>query len=93
MRILNKLAIDAFKRSHANSRSAMDNWVAVVEAARWNSTAELKQTFDRADFVKGFTIFNVGGNNYRIIARVVYPAQTVQITNVFTHAQYDRWSP
>ncbi len=93
MRILNRLALESFKKTHANSRSAMDKWIIVVESAKWATTADLRTTFDKADFVKGFTVFNVGGNNYRIVARVVYPSQTVLITDVFTHAQYDRWKP
>ncbi|MCC7529412.1 MAG: type II toxin-antitoxin system HigB family toxin [Candidatus Melainabacteria bacterium] len=93
MRILNRPALESFKKAHANSRSTMDKWIIVVESARWSTTADLRATFDKADFVKGFTVFNVGGNNYRIVARIVYPSQTVLIIDVSTHAQYDRWKP
>jgi mRNA interferase HigB len=53
----------------------------------------MKATFDKADFVKGYAVFNVGGKDYRIVARVICPAQAVLISEVLTHAQYGRWKP
>ena len=38
-------------------------------------------------------IFDIGGNKYRIVARVLYTLQAVFIRNVFTHTEYDAWKP
>ncbi|MDE3021381.1 MAG: type II toxin-antitoxin system HigB family toxin [Pseudomonadota bacterium] len=42
-------------------------------------------------YVSGYTIFNIGGNNYRVIALVYYPVGKVYIRYVFTHREYDDW--
>jgi mRNA interferase HigB len=54
--------------------------------------ADLRQTFASADFVTPQTIFNVGGNKYRVIAIIDYEYQFAKIKNVFTHEEYDLWN-
>ncbi|WP_414529831.1 type II toxin-antitoxin system HigB family toxin [Nodularia chucula] len=51
---------------------------------------ELRQTFSSADQVGNFTVFNIGGNNYRLITLVDYKFQKVFIRHVLTHAEYDK---
>jgi len=46
-----------------------------------------------ADWVQGYVVFDIGGNKYRIIADVVFQAQQVYIKHVFTHKEYERWTP
>ena len=48
------------------------------------------QTFNTADYVDGFTIFDVGGNRYRIAAVIHYDKQRIYVRAVMTHAEYDR---
>ena len=49
--------------------------------------------FDQADQVGKFTIFNIGGNKYRLIAYIVYSAKRIYIRHILTHSGYDkgRW--
>jgi len=61
-----------------------------VIAASWKTFAELKTTFSSADYVEGYTVFNVGGNKYRIVTAVGYRTQTVITEFVLTHEKYDR---
>jgi mRNA interferase HigB len=51
---------------------------------------ELRQTFPPADKVGNFTVFNIGGNNYRLITLVDYEYQKVFIRHILTHAEYDK---
>ena len=53
--------------------------------------AALKDVFGSADISDNFTIFDVGGNKFRIITRVIYRLRTVFIRNVLTHEQYNHW--
>lgn len=55
----------------------------------FNSYAELKQTFPSADLFGRCTIFNIGGNKFRLIVAIHYNTHTVYIRNVITHAEYD----
>jgi mRNA interferase HigB len=51
---------------------------------------EVRQTFPHADWYRECTIFNIGGNKYRLIAKIYYEDQTVLIRFVLTHAEYDQ---
>ena len=50
----------------------------------------MKLTFRTADFVGPQTVFNIGGNKYRLIALVNYSLQTVLVRRVLTHAECDK---
>lgn len=54
--------------------------------------AELKAAFNAADVTGILTIFNVGGNKYRIVTAIVYTTKRAYIKHVLTHTQYDRWN-
>jgi mRNA interferase HigB len=70
---------------------AMWRWADVVESASWRNPADLKAMFAPASFVGDLTVFNVGGNKYRIAAFVHYRKQIVFIKNIGTHEEYDKW--
>jgi len=61
--------------------------------AEWKNSAEMKRTFNSVDYNDPRTIFDIGENNLRLIALVDFKKQLVQITDVMTHAEYDkgRW--
>jgi len=56
------------------------------------SFAALRITFPSADQVDRFTVFNIGGNKFRLIVAVHYNRKKVYIRHVLTHAEYDRGS-
>ena|SRR5215510_16076622 len=90
MNVLNYEEIDRFKKKHANSRSALDTWFEITSRAEWESFDDVKKTFRTADKYNKCTIFNIGGNNYRLIASINYKTQQVYINAVLTHAEYDK---
>ena len=64
-------------------------WFTTVKRSRWHNLAEVKQVYPTADVVARYTVFNIKGNKYRIITRIVYRSQTVFIVAIMTHAEYD----
>jgi len=70
---------------------ALDVWYRIACKASWKSLAEVRQVFPHADSVGKYTVFNVKGNNYRLITVIVYP-KTLFIRNVLTHAEYEKGS-
>jgi mRNA interferase HigB len=64
-------------------------WAKVVKAAAWKNFAELKQTYAGADQYKQFTIFDIGGNKYRLIAAIHYNTQKLYVRHILTHKEYD----
>ena len=79
-----------FAKRHARARSSLNTWRDVTIKARWKSFDDVRKTFRTADIYGDCVIFNIGGNNYRLIAKIDYEAEQVSITAVMTHAEYDR---
>lgn len=91
MIIANKELLDKFVQSHAQSATPLNNWVEKVKTVIWKSHAKLKQSFPSADYVKnGRYVFNVGGNNYRIVAVVIFVGGVVVVRFVGTHSEYNK---
>jgi mRNA-degrading endonuclease HigB of HigAB toxin-antitoxin module len=63
-----------FVQLYRNASESLTNWLDVVEHSAWKNPAELRRTFASADFVGEFTILNIGGNNFRLIAQRSLPA-------------------
>ena len=51
---------------------------------------DLKKAFGSADYVRPFTVFDIGGNKYRLIAVIDYALGLVSIVDVLTHEEYGR---
>jgi mRNA interferase HigB len=93
MRILNQLLIEEFKRKHPSLRKVLDNWVDIVKSCQWRHVPELKATFPSADYVAPYIVFNLAGNNFRLVAVVVFSKGEMTIVKIMTHSEYDRWKP
>lgn len=91
MIIANKELLDAFVQKHAQSARPLNNWVEKVKGVTCYNHADLKRTFPSADYVKnGRYVFNIGGNNYRIVAVVIFIGGVMNIRFVGTHSEYDK---
>lgn len=92
MRVQNKEKLDTFKRKHPTIAGAINRWVNIVEAADWKIPTDVKKTFGvNVDFVGKQVVFDVGGNNARIISKIIYGTlQIVNVTHVLDHAEYDK---
>lgn len=91
MRIQRKSIIDDFSIKHADALRPLQRWVDVVENTCWSSHAELKQDFSSADYVgNGRYVFNIKGNNYRMVVVVLFIDDVLTIRYVGTHAEYDK---
>jgi len=87
----NKLTL--FWEEYHDAKAPLQRWRQIISALRYQNFFELRQTFRSADYYKGATIFNLGGNKYRLIATVSYQHQFVRVKHVLTHLQYstDKW--
>ena len=96
--ISRKKLLDAAKQHGTKAASPLDTWYRIAKRARWESLEHVRQTYSHADGVtvgKGdqkrvFTVFNIGGNDLRLITEIFYVDQTVLIRHVLTHAEYDK---
>ena len=69
------------------------SWHRHVELAEWKNWGDVKADFPSADAVGNCTVFNIGGNKYRLVTRILFVSHKVFILKVMTHQQYDegRW--
>jgi mRNA interferase HigB len=74
---------------HPDARSSLLAWYKVVRENDFGSYVDLKRMFASADHVKGFTVFNIAGNKYRLITAMHYNRRKVYIRYILTHAEYD----
>jgi mRNA interferase HigB len=90
MRIINRIEIDNFKRKHPQSRKSLSNWEMVVTSTCYPDFNSLKMTFGKkVDYTpSGYTVFDIGGNKYRLITIIEYNFSMVEIRVVWTHNEY-----
>jgi mRNA interferase HigB len=69
----------------------LQSWVKEVEAADWKTPQDVKNRYRSVDYLPGNRIiFNIKGNNYRLVVVVVYQAGVVRVSWIGTHAEYDK---
>jgi mRNA interferase HigB len=91
--IISKRSLREFWSIHPESTGPLLHWHTVLQHTQATSFAELRTVFNSVDWVSGYVVFNVGGNNYRVVGDVVFRTQTVFVKHVFTHKEYDSWKP
>jgi len=88
MILIGKRPIEAFGSSYPQSRKPLAVWEGLIKKTNYGSFNELKRTFPSADYVyHQYTIFNIGGNKYRLISEIDYSAGVVNVKRVWTHAE------
>ena len=74
----------------ADALEPLRHWANAKESVDWETPADVRRAFNTADFIGDLTVFDVGGNKYRLIAFVHYRRQAVYIKEILTHARYDK---
>ncbi len=97
MRIIARRTLREFVESRAGHRdqpalkAALDAWFHEVKQARWASTADVRRLYATASIVSAERIvFNIKGNDYRLIVAVDFEKGIVWIKWIGTHRDYDR---
>ena len=93
MHVISKKTLREFINKHPEAEQRLLAWHKIMKACHAQDFNELKQTFNSADYVpEKYTVFDVGGNEYRIVAVVIYNTQKVYLRLVGTHSDYNKWS-
>lgn len=90
MRIISKKILREFWAKNPDAEKPIMYWYRITKKANWNSIADVKKDFRHADAAGVCTIFNIGGNNFRVITKIFYQSKKVLIRFVMTHAEYNR---
>ena len=103
MRITGRNVLNEFSQRHPNARSALNRWYNLMRQETFDSFVDLRRIFPHADQVKVrknrfnpenkiLTVFNIGGNNFRLITSIQYnpSVRRVTINKILTHGEYDK---
>jgi len=91
MRIFTKKTIVEFEKKHSNAGLSVREWYTKASKCSWTNLNEMKNTFNSVDFVGNDRyVFNIAGNNYRLVAIVRFNLGRVFIRFIGTHSDYDK---
>ena len=94
MRVIKRLPLLEFGALHPQAVAPLDDGYRLAESAVWRNFAELRRSFGQTDVAKvrsGNTVcvFDIGGNKFRLIAKVSYEKGKVYVLRILTHKEYD----
>ena len=92
--LIKKQSILNYLVSHASGKSSFENWLTTVKYVEWNLPDDIRQTFGSADLLgngSNRVVFNIGGNNYRLICKYHFSVNQVHlfVCWIGTHSEYD----
>jgi mRNA interferase HigB len=90
MHVISYRRLREYAEKQADSRDTLDNWFKVAGKLEWRNLVEVQAVFPKAEAVGNFTVFNIKGNSYRLIASIDYEKQLIHIKYILTHAEYDK---
>lgn len=90
MRIIAISHLKGFWEKHPDSEQPFLAWIDETRNANWSSPADIKAHFRNASILKSRrVVFNIKGNDYRLVAAVAYRFGAIYVKFVGTHKQYD----
>ena len=90
MHVITRKRLLEFAEKHPDSSEPLDRWYRIVIHTDFDTFSELRNVFPSVDLVERLTVFNIGGNKYRLIAYIVYTKKRIYIRNILTHGQYEK---
>jgi mRNA interferase HigB len=90
MRIISKSKLREFWKAHPDAEKPLKDWYRLVGRADWQHFADVRETYRHADAYCDCVIFDIKGNDYRLIAVALYPIRRVYVRYVLTHKEYDK---
>lgn len=91
MIVIGKKILEKYVKKHGSLKCAVQAWINDVETSEWKSPQDIKNRYSSASFLaKNRVIFNIKGNNYRLIVIVVYSMGFVNIEWIGSHSEYNK---
>lgn len=76
--------------SHADAEQPLKAWFDEAKKAEWKTPQDVKDKYASASIIKNNrVVFNIKGNDYRLVVAIAYKIQVVYIKFIDTHAVYD----
>ena len=90
MWVITRKTLSDFWRRHPDAEGPLREWYRAASSADWRSPADVRRRFSSASILPGNrAVFNIKGNDYRLVTMIDYPYHRVFIRFIGTHAEYD----
>jgi mRNA interferase HigB len=90
MRIIKRSTLQEFWEKHPDSKNQLGQWYHITSKSKWKNLNEVKETFPNVSILSNNRIvFNIKGNDYRIVVVIKFYTSTVYICWVGKHSDYD----
>jgi mRNA interferase HigB len=76
-------------KDHKAVKTALDTWFHEAQTADWSTPADVKSNYGNASIVGDRVVFNIKGNDYRLVVAIDYQRHIVFIKWLGTHKEYD----
>jgi mRNA interferase HigB len=91
MRIISKSTLINYYLKNEQAKTALELWYRETKKAKWSNFSDIKNTFNSVDSVGNqHYVFNIKGNDFRLIVVIQFTISTVLIRFVGTHIEYDK---
>ena len=95
MKVIKPATVRLWAQKHPTASSSLLGWLALVKVAKFKNFVALRQVYRSADQVqvasgRKVIVFNISGNNYRLISAVHFNTQRVFALRFLTHAEYSK---
>ena len=91
MRIVTFKRIQDFSDQYPQAKLALEDWYHKTCRAEWNDLNDIRKSFGSTDYVGNSRfVFNIKGNNFRLVAIVIFASKKVYIRFIGTHKEYDK---
>ena len=91
MRIIAHRTILKYGEQYPDAKTALESWYKTVKIAEWKNLQEMKNVFNSVDYVGNQRyVYNIKGNNYRLVGKFLFVQQIVYIRFIGTHKEYDK---
>lgn len=91
MRVITRKTLRDFWEAHSDCEQQLKSWFQQASSSQWKNPSDLKKEYPSASILAdNRVVFNIKGNNYRLIVRISYDYQMVWIRFIGTHAEYDK---
>ena len=94
MRVISRKKLREFWEHHPEARASLESWFIDVKHVDWEKPDDIKSVYRNVSFVaNNRVVFNIKGNNFRLIAAIQYKYRIVYIRFIGTHQEYDKINP
>ena len=91
MNVISKRTLITFYEQHPQAKSALEVWHSDARKSTWSSPADIKELYASASFLQdNRVVFNIKGNDFRLIVHIDYPRKIVRVKFIGSHAEYDK---